>query len=214
MRHIRNLSIGLGLLLVAESALAHDLLPPAWRGQPDSTFQEWAFSDAADPAPATNATYGSPSADIAVGPFGSGWLHQLPGLGTQTGYWDLGSEGSIMFDLDAGPSALPIVEVWVQVTYFDDLTAAPTIDVPGAALVPGSAQTALFESDPISGAWMLDKSVWTISPNPGALQMILTATTAGATIDHVIIDTRAVPEPHSLLALVWGGAVLCRRWRV
>ena len=52
------------------------------------------------------------TAAVTIGEFGSGWLHQLPGFGLATGYWDLGrTGGSIVIDIDNRPDALPVKEL-------------------------------------------------------------------------------------------------------
>lgn len=209
MRKAGILSAVLGLFVAAPAVMAHDLFAPAWRGLPGSRSQAWAFSDSSDPAPATSATHGSPTADITLGNFNSGWLDNIF-LGTQTGYWDLGMGGTIDFSVDAGPNP-DLLEIVVQVTYYQDPVAAPSITIPGATLVPGSEQATLYEDD-LLGSWMHSTSTWTMPVNPGSLQVLLTADGAwGSTIDHVVIDTYVVPEPATILALGIGCALLRRR---
>src|SRR5574341_1421132 len=68
-------------------------LDPPWRGAPGSTYQEWRFDNNANPAaPDLKTNVASAGqAEITLGAFAAGWQQQLPGLGSATGYWDLGS---------------------------------------------------------------------------------------------------------------------------
>lgn len=208
--------------LVPSAVLAHDMVPPGWRGQEGSTHQQWTFENGDNPAApeVISNPYGSASADITVAEFGSGWLPQLPGMGTQTGYWDLGGvglggtgpDGSIVIDIDNRPLTTPDSwkEIWVQITYFKDITLAPVVTVPGATLL--SQQTLLVEHISTGGDWKLDQSVWRIQPNPLHEQVLVTADhLMGSVVDQVVIDTICVPEPAMLSMLALGGALVLRR---
>ncbi len=203
------------LVTTSATAIAHDLFPPLWRGQPGSTFQEWTFDTDANPAAPTllNNPYGAPAATITVGAFGAGWQQQLPGLGSQTGYWDIGDaiEGAqIVLDIPNRPVQDLYKEIWVQVTSYVDINQAPLVSVPGATLL-GSDQ-AIVEQVPEGGSWVLDLTKWRIEPNPSQEQIVLSAIPMfGATIDQIVVDTICVPEPATLLTLVVGGIALLRR---
>jgi hypothetical protein len=200
--------------LVSPAAWAHDVIQPPWRGQDGSTYQEWRFDTNANPAPpeVINNPYGTASAAITVGDFGSGWLDQLGGLGdTQTNYWDLGSAGTIVIDIDNRPEPLPYKEIWIQVTYFQDLWQAPAVDVPGASLLGG--ETRLIEHVSTGGDWFLDQTMWRIEPNPDHEQITVTADLSGSVIDQIVIDTICIPEPGTLAGLVVGCCLLAVRRR-
>jgi hypothetical protein len=206
------------VLTVSTGALAAVLPSPSWRGQAGSTFQEWTFDTDANPAApnSVNNPYGPATATITVGMFGSGWLDQLPGLGTQTGYWDIGDavEGpQIVLDIANSPDVRPYKEIWVQVTSWVDISQAPVVNVPGAMFL-GSEQL-VVESVPTGGNWIMNLTKWRIEPNPSQEQVILAAMPMfGAVIDRIVVDTICVPEPVSLLTLLVGGvAVLSRRRR-
>lgn len=214
----KSLTTNMAVLLVlvfTGAALSSDIIPPAWRGGPGTTFQEWGFDTNANPAAptASNNPYGNATAAVTVGSFGSGWLDQLPGMGTQTGYWDLGGEGGqIVLDIANRPQALPYKEVWVQVTYFRDLTQAPSVSVPGAQFVSG--QTLTLEAVQTGGSWLVDQSLWRIEPNPSSEQVIITSNPAwGGVVDQIVVDTICAPEPASLALLGLMGAFLIGRRR-
>lgn len=207
-------------MLMPVPAWGHDMVQPPWRGDEGTTYQEWRFDTDANPAlpEVISNPYGSALAAIVLGDYASGWQEQLPGLGDQIGYWDLGGDrgnggGSILIDVDNRPLALEYKEVWVQVTYFRDMSQAPTVTVPGAAYLTG--QTLLVEQVLTGGAWYLDQSIWRIEPNPDHEQILITSDPMwGSVIDQVVIDTICIPEPATMgLFLVGSWAVIARRRR-
>ena len=107
------------------NGVADDTFPPCWRGVPGTTFQEWEFTTAANPASpvALNNPYGAPSAAITVAPGGGGWINTLnPPFGaTRSGFWDLGPSGNIALTI---PNGGPLAGSWkflhVQVTQYRD----------------------------------------------------------------------------------------------
>jgi hypothetical protein len=187
---------------------------PSWQGQPGSTYQEWRFGDETTPVSpdVISNPFGSASATVTVGDFGSGWLNQLPGMGTQTGYWDMGgANGSIVLDIANQPQAAATKEIWVQTVSFVDISQLPIVDVPGATLL--DTQDQVFEHVPTGGNWMLTLTKWQIQPSVSSEQIVITSDPMwGAVIDRVIVDTVATPEPISLsLLLVSGVGLLLRR---
>jgi hypothetical protein len=204
------------VLISATMAWSSDLAGAPWRGQPGTTLQEWKFGTDANPATpeVMNNPYGMPTASISVSMFGAGWLDQLPGMGTQTGYWDLG-EGNITLNIANTPFPLPYKEIYVQVTYYRDINQAPSVTVPTAQFISGKTLT--VETVPTGGAWMLDQSIWRIEPNPTSEQVIITgATHWGSVVDQVVVDTICAPEPASLALLGVAGTMMLarRRWTV
>jgi hypothetical protein len=195
-------------------------MPPSWRGEPGTTYQSWSFDDGSNPAApeVSSNAYGTGLADITVNIMGSGWQTQLPGMGTQTNYWDLGGAnpeyppgGGMVLSVPNASTPADYQEIWVQVTYYRDINQAPAVSVPGAQYISGETQTA--EVVPTGGSWMVDRTLWRIEPNPGNIQVLLGASPAwGSVIDQVIIDT-LVPEPASALTLciLMAGFVVRRR---
>ncbi len=184
-------------MLALSLAWGHDLVQPAWRGENGTTLQVWTFDDADDPAgpEVIDNLYGSASADITVGLFSSGWLEHLPGMGTQTGFWDIGGDGgSIVIDIDNYPLPLEYKEIWVQVTYYKGFHQAPVVHVPGADYLGGQTEI-LVEHTPPFGDWLLDQSMWRIEPNPENEQIVLTSHPSMSVIDQIVVDTICVPEP-------------------
>lgn len=195
-------------------AAAHDVFVPDWRGLDGTTYEQWWFGSDVNPAVPEfiDNDYGSAIALIIVGEYGSGWLDN-PGLGTQTGMWDIGgSDGQIVLDIDNQPLALDYKQIWLQVTYYQSIGGAPIVDVPGAQLV--SSQTVLIEEDMMPGmGWYLDQSIWRIEPNPSYEQIILTGNPGGSVIDQIVVDTYCIPEPASMALLIVGGFIAFKKQR-
>lgn len=192
---------------VIPKAFSHDLIIPEWRGVDGTTFQEWSFSTSADPAIADilENPYGTAIADINVGQYGSGWHNQLLGMGSQTGYWDLGGVGgSITIEIDNVPETNPYKEIWIQITYYDDITAPPDVFVTNGIFV-SSQLGMLVEHVSTGGDWKLDQYIFRIEPNPNHETIqILPHPHWMSVIDHVIIDTFCVPEPPGFLMSLSG----------
>jgi hypothetical protein len=169
---------------------AHDLVQPEWRGQDGTTYQEWRFDHNDNPAgpEVIINSYGTASASITIGAFGTGWLDYFPQIGTQQGYWDLGAAGSIVIDIDNQSRRFAYKEIWVQVTYFQDITLPPSISVPGATHVGGQAGL-LVEDAGYGAKWLLDQSTWRIESSPSHEQVIVTSSSSGSLIDQIVIDT-------------------------
>lgn len=210
--------VAVALVLASAPAYSHDVFQPAWRGDPGSTLQIWEFGNNGNPAvpDLVDNPYGGgvdPAvANITLGSFASGWLQQLSGLGNQQGYWDLGGDGAvIVLDIMNAPIANPYKEIWVQVTYFKDLTKAPIVDVPAATMwdVP---QYQVVENVSTGGQWVVEMSQWRIYPNPDHEQIIITTDPMwGAVIDQIVVDTICIPEPGSIGILLLAGIAVIRR---
>ena len=205
LRLVTLMVIVVGLL--ATTGYAADLNPPSWRGAATSTYQVWNFcTSSTNAAPETFSNmYGQPSADIAVGDYGTGWCYDELMLGTQTGYWDLGMAGSISIDLPSSASASQ--EIWVQVTYYSGIVPAPLVDIAGGTLIGSSAAT-LVEPD-VLGAWMHKTFMWEVGP--AASQSILVSSDLmGGVVDQIVVDanTQVVPEPGSIAGLLMGCSAL------
>jgi len=178
--------------ILTTTCWSHDLVPPCWRDTGGSTFQRWTFNTNDNPAsPELNHnSYGSPQASITLGPFGSGWQWDL-GFGTNRGYWDLGSNGSITLSIPNDPTAPAGAwkYVWVQMTYWDDppLFVAPAVSVSGATLL---ATSNLVVEQTFMGRWSLQQTLWRLDSSPNAETVTLTAAANGGVVDQVVVDTK------------------------
>ncbi|MBK9138562.1 MAG: PEP-CTERM sorting domain-containing protein [Verrucomicrobia bacterium] len=182
----------------------HDVAPPVWRGLEGSTLSIWEFATANNPAdlsPLSVNPFGSPTATVTVGEFGSGWQNTLLGLGTQTGFWDLGGEGGqIELFIPNRPASPPgsYKDLRIQVTYFKDISAAPTVTLAGATLVNSGFQ--VVESVPTGGQWIASWTDWRIEPNPVSETIVIKSDADwGSVVDQIVVDTICVvPEPSSV----------------
>jgi hypothetical protein len=192
---------------------AHDMVVPDWCGQDGTTRQEWSFANDSNPALPDFIInpYGDASAAITLGDMASGWLPELPGYGTQTGFWDLGGGGIIVIDIDNRAEALAYKEIWIQTTYYLDMSQPPIVEVFDAMLL--DSETYLVE-DLGMGGWYLDLSKWRIEPNPPCEQITLTSDMMwGSVIDQIVVDTICVPEPMSIGLWILGGLTLLKKRR-
>jgi hypothetical protein len=217
-----------GCIVMGVSLSRADIIAPGYRGQPRTTFADWRFSTAAQPVTAEFFTNpeGNPTADVQLEPttFPSGWWDEFSMVfGAAQGFWDVGrggaSGGSIMLD-DPHPvsATTAMLSLMVQVVYWDDISDIPTVEVPGGTMV-GSPVTSLILSGPSGGAWMAQRTEWTVAPgwNPANLVKVDADPTWGSVIDRVVLDTLyEVPEPLSAGLCLLGGvvAMAVRRRRI
>jgi hypothetical protein len=199
-----RICLGLGLCIASSlnsfAGYIYDLQAPIWRGQTNTTYQAWGFEtpNSVNVAPTlVNNIYGSPLANITLGPFASGYLPSLPGLGSQTNYWDLGQAGSIVLSIPhvAGLSST----IALQITYFQSITQPPTISINnsyGAATLLTSS-TVTVETVPALGAWLTTSSTWSLSPAADITDYYwIIGGGNGSVVESVVVDTKTViPEP-------------------
>ena len=187
------------LLGFAGSLLADDFAPPSWRGIEGSTFQKWEFSTPISQAVAPDVyynRYGTPLANIVPAP-DKEWLESYNG---RSGVWPL--SGYAEFTIPNRPIPNPYKDIYIQLTW----SRPPCGITPFvwekrfekvATLV---SQEQLPETD-----WY--HSVYTIhlEPNP---DWEIIRIEGDIFVDEVVIDTKCVPEPSSLLALLTGAGGL------
>lgn len=207
MRFLSFAAAFLGLVLVACPAWADDLNPPAWRGQPGTTFQEWKFlNDNPTPSPdLVNNPYGQPSSHVWPGTDQHWWST----WGGRPGVWPL--SGTSEFYL---PNAPPndYKDVWIQITWAKQAFASAPILTSN----PGGTIQLLHQIDigptnepPPAGAnWWHSTYNIRIYPNPTFETIRIDGTIM---VDQVVIDTICAPEPASLGLLLMGGVALLRR---
>ena len=188
--------------------------PPVYRGLPGSTFQQWDFTgNSTTPSPEllTNP-YGTPTLSVDYNPpFGSGWYNTLTGYGTRQGFWDI-ANGSMSLDISSVPVPAFFLQIQLQVTYWKDISQAPTFNLFPSGVQIGPTITTLVEDPAGLGAWYSDLIVWEVTPGPGDEFITLLGNASfGSVIEQVIVDTKPVPEPATLgLAVLCSGFLLFR----
>src|SRR6266516_2404968 len=145
--------------LIASIAVALAAATPAFASI------EWQFTTADNPA---TPEIGDPSAtaSITVGDFGTGW-QDISGLGSATGCWDLGMNGSVTLTIpnlaspiSAHNATLSIVQ-WVDDFLF---TGSLLYSVSGATQVGGTTTHLIEHPDPAGapGEWVQYDTVWNL----------------------------------------------------
>jgi len=182
------------LLLCSNSIFAHDLASPSWRGEDGTTFQHFRFDCNDNPASPEliNNVLGIADANVVLGPVAEGWLEDLPGFGTQTGIWGLGSAGTITINVTTGFENTGPQEVWVQLTYLDDpWWETPQLQITDANLINVEPLIEV-ENVGMSSVWYLRQSKWLVDQGKGNIEIVITSDIAGGYIDQVVVDTRTV----------------------
>lgn len=204
-------------LLVVSFALADDLSPPPWRGQPGSAWADWEFltPQEQDVVP-----------DFGANPFGMSLLDVAPThpwqqeWGGRIGVWGL--SGLLHIEMDNTRILNPYKLLQIQLTWSGQYTspaAVPTLYV-GANLVTGQpvppADIMLLDRVDLNLGptgtgtdWYHSTFLFKIIPNP-AWEWIDIA--GSIWVDEVVVDTICVPEP-ATLSLLGLGALLLRRRR-
>ena len=198
---MKRLALALALISIfafAASALADDLNPPPWRGQPGTTFAEWDFQTDQSPIAPVQwyNPFGMPLAYPAAG-VGQSWQNEFGG---RQGVWPL--SGTIEIPIQNYPPPNPYKDIRVQVTW-----AKQTMDsqLYVSELLTGVGGQLLQQlvlgptGVPIGdGLWYHSTYNIRLYPNPANEVVKISGTVM---VDQLVIDTICVPEPSSLAAL-------------
>ncbi len=186
------------LLACAVAAMADDLYPPPWRGEPGSSWAEWKFlTNNQNPLPDNGFfPYGTPETSVYPG-VGQVWWEECNG---REGVWPL--SGEIWINFPNRPFEGGYKEIYIQLTWEPQ---APNNRPFVSTTQPQEVNATLVSETSLGGLWM--HSIYTIylEPNPQWEQILITG---GIDVDQLVIDTRCVPEPSSILALASGVAGL------
>lgn len=217
---IRKPKFGIVAWSVCQAGLAVGLAAgppePCWRGREGSTFQAWTFSTRTNPATpeVSSNAYGLATASVTLGFMASGWLRDA-GLGSRTGYWDLGGSGLITVAIPNqaadGPQASKYV--CVEVTHWDHppLFVAPSVAVAGGSLIQ---QTNWVVEPTGFGGWSAYRGLWRLESASESESIVITAGTNGGIVDQVVVDTCLVPAPSVANLVLAADPGLCSRSNV
>ncbi len=182
-------------------------------GADATSFQDWQFTNNINPAAPTVVTNsaGVPTATMVIGSAGAGWLYSLPGFGTQTGMWDIGSQnpqdptndtrGQVWLAI---PNPLPpsggsytdlklrVVQYVDGGIYSGDLTFSTTGAVYGG-------RTIVEPSVGLNGDWVEDQYQWHLVPGPAQISLVITGAVGGTLLDRIRVDTDTAPAPPQIV---------------
>lgn len=187
---------------LAAQALADDLNPPPWRGQPRTTWAQWEYYTP-NPAPLPDLgwnPYGQPWSQVTPGP-NQGWL---PDYNNRSGVWQL--SGNIEIQIANNPQPLPYKDIWIQLTWTPQITGqVPLV----GAWSTGSTSVDMGNTTMALGSgWNHSTYHYQLFPNP---IMEYISISGEINVDELVIDTWCVPEPTSLSLLALGVFGLHRR---
>jgi hypothetical protein len=193
-----------------------------------TSFQDWQFTNADNPALPTVATNagGVATATIVVGYVGVGWLADLSGFGTQTGLWDIGlqntsdltndTRGRVLLDI---PNPVPAsggiyTDFELRVVQFVDgfiYTGDLTFSYTGAVF---SGRTVVESLPAPGGNWVEDQFQWHLVPSSAPVSLTITGAVGGTLLDRIRADTVTPPAPPPLVinSVVQSNQVLAVTW--
>jgi hypothetical protein len=169
--------------------------PPQWRGSEGSTYQEWHFLT-------SNPT---PPPDFNDNPYGEPLLKVNTPYDWADGVWPL--SGEIDMYIPNWPEQRPEKEIWIELIWQrGDMDPNPFLpDEPIVGVAP-------FESIQMSRKDVIDLNGWTHSlfiinmwPNPPGEWITVKG---DILVDELIVDTRCIPEPATLVLFGMGAALM------
>lgn len=189
------------------------------RGVDGSTYQQWTFDDADNPAaPEVDQNpYGDASASITVTPGGITPVAEWrPGFQGHLGVW-IGDTAVVELLLPNNPLANDYKEVWVEVGCRGHFP--PEVDNPPVSgfdlgngyevLVPvgSTLQDLGFKFTEMPDGWRVLTFGLRIYPNPASETIRFTLLNSGAYLDYITVDTICIPEPATLVVLGFGAVM-------
>jgi len=187
-----------------------------------TSYQDWQFTNNANPAVPTVTTNssGMASATMVVSGAGQGWLADLTGFGTQTGLWDLGFQNSNDFGRVILSIPVPVggsnhTDLKLRLVQLVDgiYPGNLTFSLPGATNIGRTVVEAL--PGPLGGNWVEDEFRWRLAPSPEQVSLSITGAVFGPVLDRIRVDTTspAVTVPKlTILSVQKQGNILTINW--
>jgi len=198
------------IFFVANIAIAM----PVWRtcppGQPPTTYQQWTFDDADNPALPEffNNQYGTPMAGLSttqVPPDYFGWLDVVNG---RQGVW-AGEPLNITLTIPNRDEPDEYKEIWLEMDFMQTLGWINVTPSP----VCGSVEEIFRDISLVDLQWSRLIIGWRIEPNPSEETICIGITGTGGLVDYITVDTICIPEPATVTLLGLGTLALLRRKR-
>ncbi len=199
------------IVLFTPWALADDLYPPDWRGEPRTTFEHWGFGS-------DQGTNWIP--ELYDNPYGSPYAYTGGGAETWLGSWQ-GRQGVLWISSDTLYLHLPnhpepndekIIQL--QVTFWEDPSYQYPTDHPYVSVVDPNGTSNDRQITFLGNGW--HHTVWdiTIPENP-PYEVIALDPWSGRDmyIDQIVVDTWCVPEPTTIELLIVGSLFVIKRRR-
>lgn len=217
MKSMCKILLSLSICLAVTQSTLAGIGDIGWRGQERTTYQEWNFNNASNPA----------YPDKVVNPYQTQYnLVQAMITGKPTDTWehfaDYDGRKGVWFadeleirlhilnadDPFIGPSGQPVPEentfkdIVVQAIYQGNLEQ-PTVTAQANSIQPLAKNIYDLED-----GWKKLEAVWRIKPNPSEEWVCLGLEGTGGAIDQIVVDTICVPEPATILLFGISGAFL------
>lgn len=195
----------------ASFAVADDLNPPPWRGQPDTTFQHWGFLPATPSGPPDSGV-NNPNGIPLMTPSDGGTFYS-PVVGNRVGVWGI-TNGSLQFRIpnDDEPDAIEKF-IWIQVTWQGQF-------LPGLSGVSSNDHAMKLVGDPSTATmpdgWNHTTWLFRLDECPDFEIVFLSnndPTGGTLLIDQVVIDTICIVPAPGFGGLVLAGLVVAGRRR-
>jgi hypothetical protein len=189
--------------LLAVPALGEDIFPPWWRGETETTFEQWEFLTNLNPTPPDPPwvnPYGEPSLMVfpAFPPPDDWFPEYLGGLGV----WLL--SGEIIIEIPNDPIERLYKEIWIQVTWSPfEGGGRPAVEL----LTPPVGEGQVVREWSL-GPWTTTVYSIHIEPNPDFEEIWIYG---DVYVDEIVVDTICSDEDHQPAIPTlseWGLAVM------